>query len=160
MEPTEENPPTQEVMPAHGAGRLLVLLRLTAGLLFTGLALVGAFLPVLPTTPFLLLACWFFARSSPTALRRILSMPVFGPYVDQWRRERSIPAAAKRKAYLLVAVSFAVSVWAVDSPTQRGLLVVVALVLLLFLGRLPVAEARSAVGQPSQVDASSSRAPR
>lgn len=51
------------------------------GLLCVGLATIGVFVPLLPTTPFLLLAIWFFMRSKPEYKQRILDNKLLGPYV-------------------------------------------------------------------------------
>jgi uncharacterized membrane protein YbaN (DUF454 family) len=112
-------------------------LLIAAGGLCTALGLVGAFLPILPTTPFLLLASACFARSSPRFHRRLLASPVFGPYLTQWRRERTIPPEAKRKAYGLVVVTFGLSIHLVDRAGLRVLLALLGLALLAFLAWLP-----------------------
>lgn len=72
---------------------------LCAGFLLVFLAAVGVVLPVLPTTPLLILAAACFARSSPTFYRWLLDNRLFGPYLVQWRRDYSVPREAKRKAY-------------------------------------------------------------
>ncbi len=100
------------------------------------LGLVGVFLPLLPTTPFLLLATACFVRSSPGMYARLLAHPRLGPFLEQWRRERSIPRAAKRRAYLLVSACFALSIALVDDSAARIALGLLGLGLLLFLSRL------------------------
>lgn len=79
-------------------------------MLFVALGVLGIFLPVLPTTPFLLLAAACFARSSHRIHRWLLSHPYFGPIVDEWHTHRSMPYRAKRTALLLLALSFGVSI--------------------------------------------------
>lgn len=74
------------------------------------LGVLGVFLPVLPTTPFMLLAAACFARSSPRFHRWLLNNPTFGPIIDEWHSHRSIPYRAKRTALLLIALSFGVSI--------------------------------------------------
>ncbi len=69
------------------------------------LALAGAVLPLVPTTPLLLLAAAAFARSSPRLEAWLLTHPRFGPAIGDWRRERSIAPAAKLSAlFAMVAV--------------------------------------------------------
>ncbi|MHC4893188.1 MAG: YbaN family protein [Planctomycetota bacterium] len=65
------------------------------GLLWTLIALVGVALPLLPTTPFLLLAAFCFSRSSPRLHRWLLESPVLGPLIDDWERHRAIRRRAK-----------------------------------------------------------------
>jgi uncharacterized membrane protein YbaN (DUF454 family) len=60
-----------------------------------GLAVVGAFLPIMPTVPFLLVAVFCFARSNPEWEARILTHPHWGPQVRDWRERRAISRRAK-----------------------------------------------------------------
>jgi uncharacterized membrane protein YbaN (DUF454 family) len=71
------------------------------GWLLFGLGFVGAFVPVLPTTPLMLLALWCFARSSNRFHDWLYAHQVFGPPLQQYREHRVIPLVAK-----CVAVSF------------------------------------------------------
>lgn len=63
---------------------------LLLGGLFTGLAFLGIFLPLLPTTPFLLLAAFFFFRSSPKWYDWLLNHRLFGKYLKDYMENRSI----------------------------------------------------------------------
>ena len=65
------------------------------GFLFLGLALLGVFLPLLPTTIFVLLAAACFARSSKRMHRWLLDNPTFGPMIRQWEETRCVPLKAK-----------------------------------------------------------------
>ena len=107
-----------------------------AGLLFTGLAAAGVLLPLLPTTPFLLLAAVCFARSSPRLYRWLLSNRLFGPYIEEWQRNRTIPLAAKRKACLVVVLAFGLSILLVDSTWVRVALLVLGSGVLVFVASL------------------------
>ena len=65
------------------------------GFIAAGLGAVGAVLPIMPTVPFLLLAVFFFARSSPELERKILDHPQWGWQVRDWRERRAINRRAK-----------------------------------------------------------------
>ncbi len=87
----------------------------TLGFLFVGLAFAGALLPLLPTTPFLLLAAACFARSSEKWHQWLLSNPTFGPLIRNWQDHRCISNASRAIAIgsIIVfggySVAFAVS---------------------------------------------------
>ena len=92
------------------SNRLLRGLWLVLGLLFTGLGFVGAFLPVMPTTVFLLLAAFFFARSSPRFYAWLLSNPMFGPFIRDWRAGLGMPLRAKVLAVTLIVLTVGSSI--------------------------------------------------
>jgi uncharacterized protein len=85
---------------------------LVAGVLFLGLGLLGVVLPVLPTTPFLLLAAGCFAKSSPRLHRWLLTHPLFGPPIRNWEANGAISRPAKRLAAGSMAAVFLLSAWA------------------------------------------------
>lgn len=70
-------------------------LLLAAGWICVAIGLVGAFVPLLPTTPFLLLAVWAFSKSSPEMAERIRNHRIAGPYVRDWQDDGVIPVQAK-----------------------------------------------------------------
>ena len=127
-----DDPPEDTAKTGLARWCLLVL-----GLLFTALGAAGAFLPVLPTTPFLLLASACFVRSSPAFHRRLLANRLFGPYIAQWQHDRTVPREAKRKAYGLVVVMFALSIALVGATWLRVMLAGVGITLIGFLAWLP-----------------------
>lgn len=79
---------------------------LALGLAFVAIGFVGAFLPVLPTTPFLILAAACFARSSPRLEGWLLAHPRFGPLLRAWREHGAIPSRAKLMALAGTALGF------------------------------------------------------
>ena len=125
--------------PPVRAGLIRGLL-FVSGVVCTVLAAAGAFLPVLPTTPFLLVAAACFVRSSPSFHRRLLANRVFGPYVAQWQANRTLPRAAKRKAYGLVIVTFTLSIFLFDALWMRVGHACLGGALLAFLVHLPTSE--------------------
>ncbi len=80
------------------------------GLLCVGLAVLGMFVPVLPTTPFLLLALACFAKSSQRLHGWLLSHRAFGPVIRNWHETRSMPRRAKISAVVSIVVVGGISV--------------------------------------------------
>lgn len=79
------------------------------GLVATGLGIAGIVLPLLPATPFFLLAAFAFARSSPRFHDWLLNHPAIGPMVLNWQRDGAISPRAKRLAMIAIAATFAIS---------------------------------------------------
>lgn len=82
--------------------RLVYLLLGMASLL---LGAVGVVVPLLPTVPFMLLAAFFFARSSPALERWLVEHPRFGPHIQAWRTRRAISRKGKAGALVCFAAS-------------------------------------------------------
>ena len=82
---------------------------LGVGLTATGLGLLGAVLPLLPTTVFLIVAAYAFARSSPRLHRWLVEHPRFGRPILDWQRHGSIGRRAKTAAVVVMALTLAVS---------------------------------------------------
>jgi hypothetical protein len=80
------------------------------GTLFLGLGVAGVFLPVLPTTPFILLSAGCYARASPRFYNWLMNHPVFGPTVREWRQHRAIPYRTKLWAITLMSLTLATSI--------------------------------------------------
>lgn len=83
-------------------GHMLRGAYLAIGLLATGLAVLGAVLPLLPTTPFLLVAAWAFARSSPRLEAWLIDHAHFGPLISDWRGQRAIAPRVKGLSALVM----------------------------------------------------------
>lgn len=110
---------------------------LTLGWLFVGLAGLGIVLPVLPTTPLLLLAAACFARSSPRLYRKLLDSRTFGPMIRNWRETRSISRRAKFNAItLLLIVGGGSAFFCLDSLWARGLLLAVLVGVAVWIARI------------------------
>lgn len=76
------------------------------GWIAVALAAAGAVLPLLPTTPFLLVAVWAFGKSSERWRRWVYAQPHFGPLIVAWERHGAIPRWAKVLAISMMAASF------------------------------------------------------
>ena len=80
---------------------------LTIGFLCVGLGMLGAFLPLLPTTPFLLIALWAFSRSSRRFHHWLYTHPRFGPRLQAWDEHGVVPVRVKLASLSAMSVSFA-----------------------------------------------------
>ena len=125
-----------------------------AGSGFVVVGLAGIFLPVLPTTPFLLLAAACYARASRRFYNALLNSRLFGPAILEWQQHRSMAWRTKLTAIALLSLTLATSiVFFVENPWLRLTLVVVGLVLGVGLYRIPSRDApgrASAAGERSQ----------
>lgn len=65
------------------------------GSFFLVLGAIGIFVPLLPTTPFWLLTCWFYLRSSGSLYRRVMRNRYFGTYIRDYMEEKAIPLRSK-----------------------------------------------------------------
>lgn len=118
----------------------------TIGCAFVGLGALGAALPLLPTTPFLLLASYFFVRSSPRLHQWLMRSPLFGPFLRDWHHHRGVRPAVKLTAVATVFVAVAASMfWGNLSGLSMSLLIVLAAVGLTIVIRLPVVREQSLV---------------
>ncbi|MFM5950458.1 MAG: YbaN family protein [Novosphingobium sp.] len=79
-------------------------LYLGGGLLSVGLGIAGAFLPIVPTVPFLVLAAFCFARSNPALEERLLNHPHYGQSLRDWRERGAISRRAKISAIVAMTV--------------------------------------------------------
>lgn len=103
----EEPPPVVKQPPAampqcvHGPARIVYFL--AAGVFFT-LAVLGAVLPGLPTTPFLMLTSYFLVRCSPACNRALLRSRFFGPILRDWQHHRGVRRNVKAQAIGMVVI--------------------------------------------------------
>ena len=107
------------------------------------LGVAGIFVPILPATPFLLLAAACFARGSPRLHRWLLAQPALGPIIVTWQRSRAMPPGVRGRALLVVAVTFAISIVLVEAPVLRVGLAVLGVTVAIVLARLPIADPES-----------------
>lgn len=85
------------------------MIYLVLGWLAVALGLIGVVLPVLPTTPLMILAAFLFTRGSPRARAWLIEHAHFGPHIRTWEAEGAIAPRAKRLAVGVMAAVFAIS---------------------------------------------------
>ena len=108
------------------------------GTLFALLGFLGIFLPVLPTTPFLLLAAACYARGSEHFHQWLLASRTFGPMVREWEQHRSLPYRTKITAIVLMSLTLAASiVFFVRPAWLKLLLALFGLGLAIWMYRIP-----------------------
>lgn len=102
-------------------------LLVTAGVLCVALAIAGVLLPILPTTPFLLLAAACFARSSDRLYDWLTTHRWLGPYIRNYREHHAVTVRAKVLALTLLWSTIGLAAWrATNSGLVRAALLVVA----------------------------------
>jgi uncharacterized membrane protein YbaN (DUF454 family) len=108
------------------------------GIFFVALASIGAFLPLLPTTPFLLVAAACFAKSSPRLYNMLLANKVFGPMIYHWQQSGCIPKRAKMLALSSMVVAVLWSGYILPTVWLKVLVVALVVWPFVFLWRLPI----------------------
>lgn len=115
--------------------RRLVMLAL--GWVSLGLGILGMFLPLLPTTCFLLGAAWAFSRSSPALHRWMLSNRLFGGYLRDYKEGRGFPARVKLVSLAVMWGTMALTVVAVPALWLAAVLAVIGGAVTWHLYQLP-----------------------
>lgn len=95
---------------------MIRLAYLIAGLVSLALGALGAFLPILPTVPFVILAAFCFARSNPSLERRLVEHRTFGPHIQAWRTRGAISRKGKAAAAIAFAASAALGLLLLEAP--------------------------------------------
>ena len=106
------------------------------GLLLVCIGLIGIIVPGLPTTIFLILAAACFAKSSPSLHQKLLLHPLFGPTIESWNRNGSIPRRAKQ----LAIASYIYAWFTIELLVLRIALAAILLAVVIYLVRLPLSE--------------------
>lgn len=132
--PEAESSPGDRLHTSPAIRALLWLCGIVALLL----GAIGAVLPGLPTTPFVLLAGACFVRASPRAHAWLLRNRTFGPLLREWERHRSVSRRVKRFALSMMLLTGSVSVWFLDGhPWLQGLVAAGMLTGGIMVWRLP-----------------------
>lgn len=109
------------------------------------LAVLGVFLPLLPTTPFLLLASACFVRSSDRMHRWLRNHPIFGEYLRNFEDKRALPLRAKVVSLVLLWPSMIYSIYLVKPVLLRGMLLAIAVGVTIMILRMKTLEVTESV---------------
>jgi uncharacterized protein len=91
------------------------------------LGIIGAFIPILPTTPFLILSAFLFSKSSPRFHKWILSLPIAGDGIRDWQNNRVIRPRAKILCTTMIILSVTVLVLSEKIPLMVKVPVIILL---------------------------------
>ena len=93
------------------SNQLLKWILITAGTIFVGIGIIGIFIPILPTTPFLLLAAACYARSSTRFYNWLINNKLIGTYIRNYREGKGVPLKVKVFTILLLWITILFSVF-------------------------------------------------
>jgi uncharacterized membrane protein YbaN (DUF454 family) len=102
-------------------------LLLAAGTLSLAVGIVGIFVPILPTTPFLLLAAGCYLRSSQRFYNWLMGSRWLGSYIRNYIESRGLPLKVKLFTIILLWVTIGISIWLVAKPVVTVILLIVAM---------------------------------
>ena len=114
-------------------GSQLRLIYLAIGWVCTSLGIVGAFLPVMPTTPFLIVAVWAFSRSSPRLKSWLYHHPRYGETLQNWFEYGAVSARIKFFAIITMSMSIPIVYVLTDNATIAGIQAAILLIVSVFL---------------------------
>jgi uncharacterized membrane protein YbaN (DUF454 family) len=134
----QDYPPSNEILSRRHGSPIVRALFFVAGVASLALAVAGVVLPVLPTTPLVLLAAACFARSYRPFHEWLIAHRLFGPMVREWHEHRSIPYRVKLTAISMMALGLGASiVFFIQAPWLQALLAVFGVGLGTWMYRLP-----------------------
>ncbi len=92
------------------------------------LGVFGAFVPIIPTTPFMILAAFLFSKSSPKFHAWMLSLPIAGPAVREWGDHRIVRTRAKILCATMIVISLTLIWWKAAVPVVLKIILTIILV--------------------------------
>ncbi len=110
------------------------------GFISLSLGTVGIFLPVLPTTPFLLLAAGCFSAGSPKMEAMLMKNRYFGSYIENYRYKTGVPRKAKTHAVLFLWGGLVISMILIKTLVMTGILIIIGIGVTIHINRLKTKE--------------------
>ncbi len=116
---------------------------LFVGAISLAAGVLGIFLPVLPTTPFILLSAWCFFRSSSKIYEWVISNERFGPTIENYQQGRGITKSTKIKAIVMMWLTISASVYFyIKNMYLIAFLYIIAIIVTVYLYRLPTLQSK------------------
>ena len=113
------------------------ILLISLGHFFVLLATIGIFIPLLPTTPFLLIALSLYANNSSKCHQILLNNRWFGSILKQWDKNKTVSRSIKFRASIIIMTSFSVSIFFLQQRIGlQFMLIILAIILLISIWRL------------------------
>ncbi len=114
--------------------RLVRIILIISGSIFVGLGMIGIVVPLLPTTPFLLLAAACYIRSSKKCYNWLLRNKRFGPYITNYLEGKGLPLKIKLYAIFMMWIMILLSaIFLVENPFIRIILIIIAFLVSIYL---------------------------
>jgi uncharacterized protein len=101
------------------------------GFCATALGIIGAFVPLMPTTCFLIVAVWAFSKSNPEIAKKILSHPQFGSTIANWMTYKSIDRKTKCTISLSIVIGFSITLLITTPSTMLSAFLISGMLMLL-----------------------------
>lgn len=118
----------------YSSNRLARIILIITGWFFVGLGIIGAFLPIMPTTIFLIIAAACFARSSEKFYYKLLNNKILGKYIRDYMEKRGMPLRAKIVALIMLNSVIAYSAFfVVETIFVKVILVIIAISVSIYL---------------------------
>jgi uncharacterized membrane protein YbaN (DUF454 family) len=114
------------------------LLLLVLGWLSLILGIIGVILPLLPTTPFILLSAWCFSQSSKRFHHWLRQHKYFGPMIEDWQSDKGIPKKSRNRAIIFMWCGMALSIFLVSKFWATLMLICIGTCVSIYLLRLPL----------------------
>lgn len=119
------------------------IINIILGSITLGLGVMGIFLPILPTTPFLLLSAFFYLRSSNRLYTWLINHRIFGKYIYNYMEKKAIPKAAKLIAIIFICISISITVILIDKLLFTIIIPFIAFFVIVHLLKLKTLETKT-----------------
>lgn len=114
------------------------ILYMTLGILCVIIGTIGIFFPILPTTPLLLLAAWFFARSNQKFHNWLMNHPIHGKYIRDYLEKHAVKKSHRTKALIMLWSGMSLTMYLVRKPVVIIILSIIGSLVTIHLLRLRV----------------------